>query len=247
MTPLLQIRDLVVRRGATPVAGPLSLEVATGEVVALVGRNGSGKSSLFAGLAGLLPCAGSILLRGQEVGRRAARDRLVAGLALCPSGRHLFPDLSVQDNVLLGGYTAGRRESRRRLSALEEIGSFRLLRERPKQRAGTLSGGQQQLVALARSLMSNPSLLLLDEPTAGLAPEAREHVADVVRDFARGEGRSVLIAEENLDFACSIGTRVAALLGGRLLFDETSERLTPVVVLQKLLQGETQSADQAGG
>jgi branched-chain amino acid transport system ATP-binding protein len=246
MSALLRVDDFVVRRGATPVVGPMSLEIGEGEIVVLVGRNGSGKSSFLSGIAGVLATDGAVALAGREIDRDTPRARLLAGLALCPSERHLFGDLTVRENVLLGAYTAGRREAQKRLDVLKQRPHFELLGERAKQRAGTLSGGQQQIVALARALMSHPRLLLLDEPTAGLAPEAREQVGEIVREFAGREGHSVIIAEENLDFACSIGSRLAAFLGGRLLF-ESSDRLTPGDVLQRLLEGEARSAAQFGG
>jgi branched-chain amino acid transport system ATP-binding protein len=247
MTGLLQIRDLVVSRGATPVVGPLTLDVRAGEIVVLVGRNGSGKSSFLAGLAGVARSEGSVVLDGRELAAQSARKRLLAGLALCPSERHLFVDLNVHDNVMLGGYTAGRAEARRRIEILKRKEHFHLLNERSGQRAGTLSGGQQQVVALARALMSRPRVLLLDEPTAGLSPEAREQVAEVVRDVVKDGEHAVIIAEENLDFACSIGTRFAAFLGGRLLFEsQAGDNLTPALILTKLLDGEARSATPAG-
>jgi branched-chain amino acid transport system ATP-binding protein len=248
MSALLQVREFVVRRGATPVVGPISLEVTEGEILVLVGRNGSGKSSFLSGLAGVLPTGGSVTLSGHEIIKESPRARVLAGLALCPSERHLFGDLTVRENVLLGAYTTGRREALERLVVLKERTHFQLLGDRSTQRAGTLSGGQQQIVALARALMSRPRLLLLDEPTAGLAPEAREQVGEIVREFARLDGHSVIIAEENLDFACSIGSRLAAFLGGQLLFHSSdADRFTPSEILQRLLEGEAHSAAQSGG
>jgi branched-chain amino acid transport system ATP-binding protein len=248
MNGLLVVRDYTVRRGATPVAGPLSLDVREGEVLVLVGRNGSGKSSFLSGLAGVLVSGGTLVLGGRDISKERPRERLLAGLALCPSERHLFADLPVRENVLLGAYTSGRREAQRRFAELQERPHFRLLGDRSRQRAGTLSGGQQQIVALARALMSRPRLLLLDEPTAGLAPEAREQVGEIVRDFASRDGHGVILAEENLEFACSIGSRLVAFLGGRMLFDTTErDRFTPADVLQKLLEGEAHSAAPTGG
>jgi branched-chain amino acid transport system ATP-binding protein len=248
MTRSLYIDDFVVHRGATPVAGPISLDVHPGEIVALVGRNGSGKTSFLAGAAGVLPNRGTIEINGTPLSGATPRSRLLAGLALCPSGRHLFADMNVHDNVLLGGYTARAAEARKRLSALQSQEAFRLIETRATQRAGTLSGGQQQIVALARALMSDPRVLLLDEPTAGLAPEAREDVAGIMRDFVRGGERSIVIAEENLEFATAVGTRVVAFMGGKLLFQtEPGHRLEPADVLRKLLEGEAHSALQQGG
>jgi branched-chain amino acid transport system ATP-binding protein len=248
MSVLLQVRDFVVRRGATPVVGPISIDIPEGEILVLVGRNGSGKSSFLSGLVGVLPSGGSVKLAGSEIVKDSPRARLLAGLALCPSERHLFGDLTVRENVLLGAYTATRREAQERLGLLQRRPHFQLLGDRSTQRAGTLSGGQQQIVSLARALMSQPRVLLLDEPTAGLAPEAREQVGEVVREFALRDGHSVILAEENLDFACSIGSRLAAFLGGRLLFESTKDdRLTSSDILKRLLEGEEHSAVQPGG
>lgn len=239
MTASLHIGDFLVHRGATPVAGPISLDVHPGEIVALVGRNGSGKTSFLSGAAGVLPNRGTIDIDGKPLAETTARQRLLAGLSLCPSGRHLFPDMSVRDNVLLGGYTLKAREARTRLGSLSGQGVFHLIESRATQRAGTLSGGQQQIVALARALMSNPRVLLLDEPTAGLAPAAREQVADIIREFVSDGTHSVLIAEENLEFVTAVGTRFVAFMGGRLLFEtEPGHRLSPPEILRKLLEGE---------
>jgi len=248
MTRTLHIDEFVVRRGATTVAGPISLDVHPGEVVALVGRNGSGKTSFLAGAAGVLSNHGTIEVNGTPLAGTTARQRLLAGLALCPSGRHLFGDMTVHDNVLLGGYTARATDARKRLAALQNQEAFGLIGARATQRAGTLSGGQQQIVALARALMSDPRVLLLDEPTAGLAPDAREDVAGIIRDFARGGEHSIVIAEENLEFAAAVGTRFIAFMGGKLLFQtEPGHRLEPAEVLKKLLEGEAQSALLHGG
>jgi branched-chain amino acid transport system ATP-binding protein len=242
MTKSFQIDSFIVRRGATPVAGPISLSVTPGEIVSLVGRNGSGKTSFLSGLAGVLPNKGSVVLRGTELAGMTPRQRLLAGLALCPSGRHLFADMTVHDNVLLGGYTVPQAVARSRMAALKEKAAFRLITDRSRQRAGTLSGGQQQIVAFARTLMSEPQILLLDEPTAGLAPEAREDVAEIIRDFIASGDRAIVVAEENLEFASAIGSRLIAFIGGRLLFDTGADhQLEPADVLERLLQGEVRS------
>jgi branched-chain amino acid transport system ATP-binding protein len=244
MTNLLGVANFTVYRGATPVAGPLALHDAPGEIVVLVGRNGSGKTSLLGGISGLLRATGTAALKGVSLSG-APRDRLLAGLGFCPGGRRLFPDMTVEDNVLLGGYTLPAAVARERASSLRE--RFALLRERASQRAATLSGGQQQIVALARALMSDPVVLMLDEPTAGLAPLAREQVAEILRTFVARGDRAVVIAEENLEFACALGTRFVALSGGRTVFEiDRAARPDPALIMSRLLEAEVEGASFAG-
>lgn len=247
MSESFRIDSFVVRRGATPVAGPISLTVAPGEIVSLVGRNGSGKTSFLSGLVAVLPNEGSAVLLGTQLAGMTPRERLLAGLALCPSGRHLFADMTVYDNVLLGGYTAPLAVAKSRMAALEKRAAFRLITDRRHQRAGTLSGGQQQIVAFARTLMSDPKILLLDEPTAGLAPETREDVAEIMREFVASGDRAIVVAEENLEFASAVGSRLIAFMCGRVLFDTGAGlQLEPAEILNRLLQGEAHSARLKG-
>lgn len=241
----LRIDAFTVSRGSTPVAGPVSLAIGAGEIVALVGRNGSGKTSFLSGLAGVLPNRGSLAVMRTDLSGTSPARRLLAGLALCPSGRRLFNDMTVHENVLLGGYSASPVIARTRMAALEQKELFRLISERRRQRAGTLSGGQQQIVAFARTLMSDPKVLLLDEPTAGLAPDARENVAAIMRDFSATGDHAILVAEENLEFASAISNRIVAFMGGRVLFDTgPGHSLGPAEILEKLLEGEKGAALQ---
>jgi branched-chain amino acid transport system ATP-binding protein len=214
--PLLELQRVAVMRGRASVVRDVTLAVEPGATLALMGRNGSGRTSLLAGLAGLLPVTGVVTCNGTPLARRRPGDVLRAGVALCPEGRGLFPDLSVWDNLLLGAYVLPRAAAEQR--AVELASRMPLLAERRRQRAGSLSGGEQQLLAVARACMSRPRVLLLDQPTAGQAPRFRDQVAALIRDVVR-EGGAVVMAEDDLDFALSVATRIVAMSGGQLAFE----------------------------
>jgi branched-chain amino acid transport system ATP-binding protein len=236
MSSLLELRGFTVTRSGTPVVHSVSFEVAAGEVLVLVGRNGAGKTSLLEGIAGLHQDGGELRCGGVEVGGAPPRRRLQAGIALCAEGRSLFPEMTVWENLFLGGFLWPRREAERRAAGFLE--SFPLLAERRVQRAGSLSGGEQQLLAVCRALMSAPKVLLLDEPTAGLAPRYRGEIAVLVRSLAK-EGAAVVLVDDNLEFALDLGDRALALSGGREAFRLTrADGPTPASILEKLLATE---------
>src|SRR5947208_8443319 len=167
--PLLSVTDLTVQYGQIEALHGVSLEVFAGEVVALIGSNGAGKSTTLRAISGVIPViGGSILFDGRDITGMRADQIVRRGLAHIPEGRQIFGDQSVFDNLLLGGFSLDNRTSRR--LADEEIRRFPVLYERRKQRAGTLSGGEQQMLAISRGLMSRPKMLLMDEPSMGLAP-----------------------------------------------------------------------------
>jgi branched-chain amino acid transport system ATP-binding protein len=233
---LLELRGFHVHRGATPVVRDMSLAVEVGEVLGLVGRNGAGKTTLLEGIAGLHESRGEVRCGGRDLTGASTRGRLRAGLALCAEGRSLFPEMSVWENLALGGYLWRRGEAERR--ALELLDRVPFLADRRKQTAGSMSGGEQQLLAVCRALMSRPRVLLLDEPTAGLAPRWREDIAGLVRSLASGGGGVVLV-DDNLEFALGLADRVLGLSGGREAFQlSRSDRPTPEMVLAKLLVSE---------
>lgn len=237
MPALLELSNFRVVRGITPVVRDLAMVVGAGEVLALVGRNGAGKTSLLEGIAGLHKSGGALLASGRAMAGASPRARLEAGIALCAEGRHLFPGMTVWDNLLLGGFVFPRATALRRAKQLAE--SFPLLAERRVQPAGTLSGGEQQLVALYRALMSEPRVLLLDEPTAGLAPAMQQQVAALIRGFVRDRQRCVVLVDDNLDFALGLADRVIAISGGEEAFRLAREdRPTPTSILAGLLDAE---------
>ncbi|MCL6515938.1 ABC transporter ATP-binding protein [Alicyclobacillus sp.] len=222
---MLQVVDLTVSHGALQAVRQVSLRVDEGEIVVLLGANGAGKSTLFHAISGLVrPCAGRITWRGRDLTGLRAADIVAAGIAQCPEGRMLFPRLSVEKNLVLGAYPH-RRDRARVARALEDVYSlFPDLYGKRHQPAGALSGGQQQMVAIGRAWMANPKLLLLDEPTLGLAPVVAEQTLAAVSDINR-RGTTVLLAEQNAHAALSIAHRGYVMETGRVVLEGTREAL----------------------
>jgi branched-chain amino acid transport system ATP-binding protein len=212
---LLEIDDLSVRYGALVAVRDVSLRVEAGEIVTVIGANGAGKSSLLGAVAGLVPPArGRIAFDGREVTGLPAERIVRLGIALSPEGRRVFPGLTVADNLRLGAASRRDREGiaadRRHVLEL-----FPLLEERLWQAAGTLSGGQQQMLAIGRALMSRPRLLLLDEPSLGLAPIIVERIFELIR-LLREQGTTILLVEQNVHRALDLADRAYVLSTGRV-------------------------------
>jgi branched-chain amino acid transport system ATP-binding protein len=206
MSDLLQIQELQVSYGGVQALKGISLNVAAGELVTLIGSNGAGKTTLLNTLAGLLqPVAGTALYAGQALLGRAAHQRVRAGLALVPEGRGIFARLTVAENLQMGAYI---RDDHAQISLdLQRMYAlFPRLAERRTQLAGTLSGGEQQMVAMARALMSRPKLLMLDEPSMGLAPQMVSKVFETIRDIS-AQGISILLVEQNARLALQVAQR----------------------------------------
>ncbi|WP_076999826.1 ABC transporter ATP-binding protein [Variovorax sp. KK3] len=221
--PLLQVDGLVVRYGETRALADVSLALGAREVVALVGANGAGKSSLLNALLGLVPqSGGSIALGGKRIEALPTRERIAAGLALSPEGRRVFPDLSVEENLDLGDLgrdPVARRDRRESVNRW-----FPRLRERRLQLAGTLSGGEQQMLAIGRALMAQPRVLMLDEPTLGLAPLIVQEIAAFIRHI-RSTGVSVLLAEQNAEMALAVADRAYVLQNGEVVMSGSAREL----------------------
>jgi len=214
---LLEVENVELAYGEVPACRELSFNVAEGEIVALIGANGAGKSTTLRGVAGaMLPRKGRILLRGKDVTRMPAHQRARAGIALVPEGRRVFPALTVRENLEMGGFKY--RAHRAKLESLIEraMAMFPRLRERAGQAAGTLSGGEQQMLALGRALMSEPELLCMDEPSLGLAPLI---VQDIFRSIraANAAGTSILLVEQNARYALETASRGYVLQTGRII------------------------------
>jgi branched-chain amino acid transport system ATP-binding protein len=217
--PLLVVEDLRVSYGAIEAVRGLSFDVPEGKVTCLLGPNGAGKTTTLYAVAGVLRGRGRITMAGKDVSSLSPERRVQAGLVLVPEGRLLFPEMTVHENLLAGAYL--RFSSRRRAgleARLDEVMDLLpRLRERRKQAAGTLSGGEQQMLAIARALMSQPRLLMLDEPSMGLAPLVIEEILEIVRALAEA-GTTILLVEQNTRLPLALGTRLHVLQTGTLVF-----------------------------
>ncbi len=236
--PLLDVRDVHVAYGAGVLAlQGVSLQVRPGEIVALVGANGAGKTTLLKTIAGLVPPhRGEIRFAGQAVAEIDAPDRIKLGLALVPEGRRLFSRLTVADNLSLGTFTntdaTHRREMLDRTYTL-----FPILRERARQRAGTLSGGEGQMLAIARALMSRPRFLMLDEPSLGIMPRLVDSILEALAQIHRAEGLAMFLVEQNVPAALDLATRGYVLQTGRVVLEGSSRELLDSELVRKAYLG----------
>jgi branched-chain amino acid transport system ATP-binding protein len=220
---MLDIRNLDVHyRGIQALRG-VDLTVKKGEIFALIGPNGAGKSSLVNALSGIVPSSGEILFEGEPLGRRAAHLRSRAGIIQVPEGRRVIAPLSVAENLELGRQAAGVRGSD--AADLDRVHAlFPVLKDRREQLSGSLSGGQQQMLAIGRGLVSSPKLLLLDEPSMGLAPQVVEKIFDIIVDINRA-GVSILLVEQNAEMALEIAHRAYVLESGRIRLSGSGKSL----------------------
>lgn len=220
--PLLSVRGLTVRYGSVTAVHGIDLDVAEGELVALVGPNGAGKSSTLAAITGAVrPARGTVALDGEVLSGLAPEKVVRRGVALVPEGRHVFTGLSVAENLALG---ATIRRSGVAEDLERELERFPILRERYRQQAGLLSGGEQQQLAIARALMSRPRLLLLDEPSLGLAPKIVDLVFETVARLRR-EGLTIVLVEQNATRAVELADRTSVLRTGRIVRSGTAAEL----------------------
>ncbi|WP_366921573.1 ABC transporter ATP-binding protein [Metallumcola ferriviriculae] len=222
---MLKLTNVSTSIGNSQVIRGVSLEIKKGDFVSLLGSNGAGKTTLFKTVAGVLkPTQGTIEFKGKLTNRLSADKMVRRGLSLCPEGRRLFPHLTVYKNLLMGAYT--RRKSpkkvQRNIGMVEEM--FPILRERREQMAGTLSGGEQQMLAIARALMAEPELLLLDEPSIGLAPLIVKQIADTIKNINQ-MGTTIFLSEQNANMALKITHRGYVLENGVLIMEGSSEKL----------------------
>jgi branched-chain amino acid transport system ATP-binding protein len=222
MTELLSIRGLSVAYGKVQAVRSVDLHVGEGETVAILGANGAGKSSIVRALTGLAGVSGGqIMFQGQDVTRLSSDRRAAAGMALVPEGRRVFGDMTVIENLLMGGYLACR-EAPRRIEAMFEL--FPRLRERRHQLAATLSGGEQQMLAIARALMREPALLVLDEPSLGLSPILVQTIYRALKDL-RERKMTILLAEQSASVALSLADRAYLLETGQVMLEGAASTL----------------------
>ena len=225
MAALLQVEGIELAYGDVAACRDIFFDVGEGEIVTLIGANGAGKSTTLRGVAGaMMPRRGRILFRGNDVTRMRSHERLMAGIALVPEGRRVFPFLTVRENLEMGGFKY--RADKAKTQALIErmMNMFPRLRERAAQRAGTLSGGEQQMLALCRALMSEPVLLCLDEPSLGLAPLVVMEIFKSIRAINRA-GTSVLLVEQNARYALETASRGYVLQTGAIIAEGTCAAL----------------------
>jgi urea ABC transporter ATP-binding protein UrtE len=223
---VLRLEGIVAGYGRTTVLHGLGLEVGEGEIVAVLGRNGVGKSTLLKATIGLVPVsAGTIQLGSRRLERLPAHARARLGLAYVPQGREVFPALSVLDNLRVAAWAGRQPHWSARLENV--LAEFPLLAERADARAGSLSGGQQQILAVARALMTNPRVLLLDEPSEGIQPSIVDQIGETIRAISADRGIAVVLVEQNLDFAAELATRAYLMDKGRI-----ARELSPAEVLQ---------------
>ena len=221
---MLEIEGLVCLYGKVRAVDELSLRVKKGELVSLIGANGTGKTTTLRAISGLLrPAAGRIVFQGEEIQNASARSILSRGIAHCPEGRHIFPYLSVQENLDMGAYL--RRNVEGVAGDLRKVfDRFPVLEERRRKMAGTLSGGEQQMLAIGRTLMSGPRLILFDEPSLGLAPNLVETTFDIIREI-RDQGVTVLMVEQNAYAVLEMADRAYLLESGKVALEGTGQEL----------------------
>jgi branched-chain amino acid transport system ATP-binding protein len=221
---LLEIDQLDVYYGEVQVLHQVSLEVGDGELVGVVGPNGAGKTTLLKAISRLIePSGGSIVFEGRPLNQMSAPEVVNLGLIHVPEGRRLFPYLTVQDNLLLGGY-APRARAERPQSLERAYQTFPILKERRNQKAGTLSGGEQQMLAIARALMGQPRLIMLDEPSLGLAPLLVDEILETAAQINE-QGVTVLLVEQNVQECLSLARRAYVLENGRIIQQGTGEEM----------------------
>lgn len=222
---MITISGVSARYEAVDVLHSVDITANDGELTVILGANGSGKSTLFKAMSGVLrPRTGTIEFNGDDITRTSPAGIVRKGLAHCPEGRHLFPLMPVEKNLMLGAYVRRRDKARVRSLLERTYELFPVLHEKRRQAAGSLSGGQQQMVAIGRALMSDPSMLILDEPSMGLAPLITEQVFETIVEINR-EGIGVLLAEQNANSALQIATSGYVLAEGRVVLSGTAQEL----------------------
>ena len=221
---MLKINDLVVRYGMIEAIKGISFEVDDGQIVTLIGANGAGKTTTMHTISGLLkPYSGSIYLDDVDISKLAAHKIVQMGIAQCPERRRVFSDQSVEDNLLLGAYT--RKDKTEIQKDLDNVYNlFPRLLERKKQLAGTLSGGEQQMLAMGRALMAKPKIMLLDEPSMGLSPLLVKEIFAIIKDINK-QGVTILLVEQNAKMALSIADKAYVIETGKIVMSDTGEKL----------------------
>ncbi len=223
MTPLLKVSDVHAHYGTIEALKGVSLEVEEGEVVTLIGSNGAGKSTTLRSISGLTPASsGTVVFEDEEITSVPAHDVVGRGIALAPEGRHCFSRMTVRENLELGAYLRHREDIEEDFDRV--FGLFPRLKEREKQKAGTMSGGEQQMLAIGRALMARPKLLMLDEPSMGIAPILVQRIYETITEINRS-GVAILLVEQNANYALDVSKRGYVLETGRVVLKGDSSTL----------------------
>ncbi|WP_419709550.1 ABC transporter ATP-binding protein [Pseudomonas sp. NFX224] len=221
--PILELRNVDVFYGPIQALREVSLEIHEGETVSLIGANGAGKSTLLMSIFGQPRASGgAILYRGEDISKKSSHYVASNGIAQSPEGRRVFPDMTVEENLLMGTIPIGMTHAAEDLQRMFEL--FPRLKERRNQRAMTMSGGEQQMLAIARALMSRPKILLLDEPSLGLAPIVVKHIFQTLRDLAKG-GMTIFLVEQNANHALKLSDRAYVMVNGEIRMSGTGREL----------------------
>jgi branched-chain amino acid transport system ATP-binding protein len=232
---LLEVEDIHTFYGNIEALKGVSLEVEEGECVTLIGSNGAGKSTTLRSISGLTsPRAGSIRFRGKEISRMAPQDIVQLGISQSPEGRHCFQRMTVRENLDMGAYLRRDKETNQDLDRIYEL--FPRLKEREKQKAGTMSGGEQQMLAIGRALMARPKILLLDEPSMGIAPILVERIYETIAEINQ-QGTTILLVEQNANFALEVSKRGYVLETGAVVMSDASDTLRTNPEVQKAYLG----------
>ncbi|WP_223587782.1 ABC transporter ATP-binding protein [Neobacillus bataviensis] len=222
---MLNLNNVSVKYGSFTAVHDINIEVNAGEIVVLLGANGAGKSTTFRTISGLSkPAVGEVLFEGEKINRKSADQIVQLGIGQCPEGRKLFPAMSVEENLNMGAYVHRKKKAQIKQSLEHVYELFPILKDKRHDAAGSLSGGQQQMVAIGRALMSKPKLMLLDEPSIGLAPLIVEQMFEVIQKINK-EGTTILLAEQNANAALKIADKGYVFENGSIVLKGTSSEL----------------------
>ena len=231
---MLSVKDLSVSYGSIHAVKNISFEVKEGEIVTLIGANGAGKSTTLNAIARLLPASGEILFHGSSLMHVPGHSVVKKGLAMVPEGRRIFLRMSVEENLEMGAYISSRTEVKEQME--DVFRRFPRLLERREQMAGTLSGGEQQMLAMGRALMSKPKLLMMDEPSMGLAPILVEQIFGIIREL-NAAGTTILLVEQNAQAALSVADRAYVMETGRIVMSGKADELLASPAVKKAYLG----------
>lgn len=238
---MLEIKDLRVKYGGIVALDGISMKVPDGKIITLVGANGAGKSTTLRSITKLVtPASGSITYDGKELTHKNTQDIVKMGITLVPEGRHVFDDMTVDENLMIGAYLRKDKENfKKDIAFIHEM--FPRLKERAKQLSGTLSGGEQQMVAVGRALMSNPKVMMMDEPSLGLAPLVIKDIFDIIQKVNKEKGMTILLIEQNANAALKIADYGYVMETGKIRLEGTGQELLANEQVKELYLGKSQS------